>query len=278
MTDAQGILVKEIFHRSGLANTVHNIEIWGQPRTVDGNYDVINFELLATGTASSPTTTFDLFRVDVTDFFLATGTTGLAIVSRAGGHAWWTDNAGQVTSNSELSITPRGYDTNFDTQTNNAITSAIGGFSGGLIYDVGIAPGSVIKFGNGCPGSLGVPDIQPGINPPTAGQIFAAKVTGIQAGVQVHAGISNQFNNTFGVPLPLFLGPILGAQNTCRFRVSSEVIIPAVPDFFGDAVVTIPIPNTPLFQGLTGYFQAVVFDSTVPGSVIVSNAFLAVII
>jgi PKD repeat protein len=279
VNNPQGILITDLLFRTTTVGSPIDLEVYvNLGNSVVGNIAASNFTLAGNGTGTA-TVADELFTIDITDFILPPGTHGLAVVTRtpSSSHRWYIGNAGITSSDANVTLTPQSSSTNFDTSTTATSTNS---FAGGFLYSVGanFPPGTILQFAPGCAGAQGVPDIQFGVTPPTAGQTAALRVVGVNAGVQLHGGISNQFNATFGVPLPVNLGPILGTQPSCRFFSSSEVIILAFPDAFGDAVVALPIPGTPLFQGLTVYTQGLVFDATVPAGVITTNAYLAVII
>ena len=275
----QGITVTDVGTRSPSTDP-QTLEVWGMlGSSVVDMYANTNYTLLATA-SFQPSVADELVVVDVPDFTLPVGVHGLVTVHRAttggSGMTWWSGNSGNVTGDANLEITPVGADSDFDFQTSNTgISYTTNSFAGLIAYSPGgapPAPGSVGVFGAGCAGSLGVPDIQPGVNPPQIGTTWSARVTNVQAGVQIHGGVSTTFNPQFGVPLPFALGPVLGTNSNCFFRVSSDVILLAFPNAFGEAVFTFPIPNNPIFSGLVVYVQGLVFDAGAQGGIVTSNA------
>ena len=282
---ASGITVTAIGFRSANTNVSHDIEVWAKSGTTLNLFGNGNYTQIASGTATSPATANELFFVDVNDFALTNGLHGLVVVSRNSGtaHTWYQSNAGLTSSDANLDMTPTGSDTNFDTQTadTSGMSSLVNSFSGAVVYTTGVMsgpPGTVSKFGNGCPGSLGVPTLLPGTTPPAIGNTFAVRVENVAGAASMHGGISNTFNATFGIPLPADLGPLLGTQSSCRLLVSSEAILPAVAaDPFAQSDILFQIPNNPLFSGLTVFFQAVVFDPAMPGGIVMSDAWFGVV-
>ena len=272
-----GITVTHLLFRSSSLSSQHDFEVYVQYFKGTGS-DIAaeNWTQVSTGTATSSATSVEPFAVDVTDFGLPSGVSAVAVVTRMGNHIWYIGNGGVVSSDGIVTMSPVSSNTNFDTATNATSTHS---FSGALVYSLGggIAGGTVAKFADGCAGSLGVPGIQPGVNPPLIGTMWAAQVTNLQAGVQIHGGVSNTFNPQFGVPLPFNLGPVLGVQAACRFFVSSDVILLAFPNQSGDATFSFPIPNNPGFQGLIVYVQGLAFDAGALGGIVVSDAIFGVI-
>ena len=102
-----------------------------------GNIPAANYTLISTGSAISSATSTEAFQVDVTDFTLAPGATGLAIVSRIGGHTWYVGNAGIPSGSADIIITPQSSNTNFDTATTATSTNSwSGGFIGNPLNDL----------------------------------------------------------------------------------------------------------------------------------------------
>lgn len=287
VASAVGITVTAMGARSPRPGELHAYEVWGNVgNSAANNFAFSNFTLLGSG-QWTPAVADALELVDVSDFSLPAGTHGIAIVHRAAsgsapGHTWYLGNVGMTSSDANLTISPLGSDSDFNNQTSNTgISSTSNSFAGSVFYSVGgmaPPPGTVTKFGDGCPGSLGTPGIAPGASPPAQGNLFSVKVTNVAGGTSLHGGTSNSNNATFGVPLPFQLGPVIGVQKTCFFRVSSEAIFPLMqPNAFNEATFSFPIPNNPLLNGLATYFQALTFDGTVPGNLVVSDAWLAVV-
>lgn len=281
-TRLEGITVTELGFRSQAVGVPHVFEVWiNYGGSVLNNWGIANFSLVGTVTAT-PIQGDALFAVDIPDIPLGGGTHGFALVTTNPGsaHTWYVGGFAHETTDANAGVAVYGSDLDFSSQTDNGIDSFGAGFSGSVTYTVGsgLPPtaGFVGKFGDGCPGALGVVEIDIP-TAPVIGSPLQIRVNNLTRGCQLHVGLFNTFNSTFGVPLPLDLGPVLGTQSTCRWFVSSEFIDFAFPTAGGTALFSFPIPPNPAFVGLAGYLQALAFDITVPGQLVTSDAWVAVV-
>lgn len=281
-----GITITDMLARSHRPGQLHGYEVWGiLNQSVVGNYDVANFTLLGSG-QFTPQAREELNRVNVSDFALPLGTHGIAVVHRDingsdAGHTWWSNNSGLMTSDGTIEITPRGSDTNFDSQTSNTgITSNTRSFAGGVIYAPGgslPAQGVVQKFANGCSGSIGPLTLDPDTNP-VLGNPFTIRAENIESAAIIHVGASNSFAPSLGLALPFKLGPFFQTAPDCLWNVSREFIFPiGMPDANDVVTATVPGNPNPAFLGLTLYFQAFVFDAGALNGIAASDAWFATI-
>lgn len=286
VTNPLGITVTDMAAMSPQVGEAHGYEVWGSlgVSALD-NYAKSNFALLGSG-QWTPTREDTLETVDVTDFYLPAGVHGLVVVHRdldgsRSGHSWASGNVGAVSANPDLSIAPLAGVLFFVNQTSNTVvSSSFDSFGGGVIYSRGntLAPDAPGRIGSGCAGALGPPTIVPLSTNPTLGSSYAIRVVNVDRPVSIHGGVSDTFSTVFGTPLPLALGPILGVQMDCLLRVSSDAILaPVLPGTARDAEVSFPVPNNPAFAGLTVFFQGVTFDPSVPGGILLSDAWRATV-
>ena len=143
----------------------------------------------------------------------------------------------------------------------------------GSAYVYTIFQASFSVFGNGCPGSVGTPElaVAPG-HLPLIGETFNILLSGMPTAIfNVPFGIFG-FSETQwgGMRLPRNLS-YLGFWN-CTLFVSWDFSI-ALVNNGGVATWAIPVPNNPSLIGLSFYVQGVVIDFGVnPGNAIVTNA------
>lgn len=112
------------------------------------------------------------------------------------------------------------------------------------------------EFGDGCPGSLGVPAITPS-GSPRLGASLTLQLDGLpQHAAVLLTGFSNSSSPLLGV-LPIDLGPI-GAAG-CWLRVSPDVAIP-LGGAANRATYSLNVPNLASLDGLAIYHQALAPD------------------
>ena len=148
-----------------------------------------------------------------------------------------------------------------------------GKFNAGSAYVYTIFQASFSVFGNGCPGSVGTPELAiANGHLPLIGETFNIHLSGMPTSVvNLPFGVLG-FSKTQwgGIPLPHNLS-YLGFWNCTQF-VSLDFSIGLV-NYGGVATWAIPVPNNPSLIGLSFYVQGVVIDFGVnPGNAINTNA------
>ena len=162
----------------------------------------------------------------------------------------------------------------FDDVIVGAYRAEPGGLSfAGSAYVYTIFQASFSVFGNGCPGSVGTPELAiANGHLPLIGETFNIHLSGMPTSVvNLPFGVLG-FSKTQwgGIPLPHNLS-YLGFWNCTQF-VSLDFSI-ALAKNGGVATWAIPVPNNPSLIGLTFYVQGVVIDLGVnPGNAILTNA------
>jgi hypothetical protein len=138
------------------------------------------------------------------------------------------------------------------------------GFGTSQAYGASCPPARNHLTGNDVPWPLGVPVWQLSLTEPETPH-----------GVTLLAwGLSNQ--QSFGMPLPLDLDPLLGTQG-CRLLASFEWVFPMLV-VNGRADFVMPkVEDEPAIEGVSFYFQHLVLDPNLPGSLGVSNGLRATI-
>jgi PKD repeat protein len=143
-------------------------------------------------------------------------------------------------------------------------------WNGTLFYETNNITGAAGYgfFGEGCPGTLGIVEVQ-NSNQPTIGGTLSTTVTNLQTGIALMIlGTSNTLSGA--IPLPLDLG-FLGATG-CSLRVSLDVtatVVGAPPS----APWSFTIPNVPTLLGFLLYNQAASLDPINSFGFVLSDAY-----
>jgi len=119
-------------------------------------------------------------------------------------------------------------------------------------------------FGNGCPGSFGVPTLAvPGGLPYLGNASFALSVQTLPAFAPTTLFVGSS-NTTFltGIPLPIPLGG-LGLPG-CEFLTSADAIFVLSANAAGVASLPLPLPVAPALLGASAYVQALILDAGAP--------------
>ena len=134
-------------------------------------------------------------------------------------------------------------------------------------------PGAIARWtpsGSGCPGTSGVPALQPASGSlPIVGSTFVLELLGVPgSGAAISIGFSNQQWN--GNPLPWDLGTI--GMTGCTLHVSPDFVSFA-PVVAGRATLSWQVPNAPGLIGTRFFDQGFALDPAAnPLGAIVSNA------
>lgn len=137
------------------------------------------------------------------------------------------------------------------------------------LFDVGSPMANVTSFGTGCPGSLGVPNLQ-SLTPPFVGFTWDTQLTSIPPGLAL---LAFGFSNTQWGPLPLpFPLSLFGLGSACIGYTSVDVL--EVVQHTGTANYSLPIPCVPQLYGFQLYQQGFALDLTLttPMMLSASNA------
>jgi hypothetical protein len=138
-----------------------------------------------------------------------------------------------------------------------------------IANDTTLGAAMATRFGAGCPGVAGTPDLG-AVNPPQLGAVFLADLTNLDPSSPfglMSIGFSSA-TSPLG-PLPLNLAPFgLGAG--CNLLVSSESML-LVGATGGSSSFAFFVPGAPALSNVAMYLQGGSLDNSVPGGVALSN-------
>jgi hypothetical protein len=128
---------------------------------------------------------------------------------------------------------------------------------------------SFTPFGQGCPGTVGVPAHGVALGRPAVGTVYTLKGDNLPPAHVTILWLGYSNTNFLGTPLPFDLGAV-GLPN-CSLFVSGEDAA-LLLNLAGTATWPLTIPNNPLLNGVRVYTQIGVLDAVNPLGLIVSNA------
>ncbi len=195
-----------------------------------------------------------------TPFLLPAGNYGIAVFlsSPSGMGIAYTNGPGGPFVGADLVMHPSGEGAASTTELGNVVFEPRL-FNGGFYYARCSVDGEAARgfYGTGCPGALGVPQLDPGVTEPALGTTYQLDVTNVPNGLALMFTGLSKTTSIFG-PLPLD-GAAFGAPG-CQMRASSDVV-----EFLltatNTATWTLPVPNDPTFLCLPIFNQAAVLSN-----------------
>lgn len=138
-----------------------------------------------------------------------------------------------------------------------------------IANDTTLGAAMATRFGAGCPGVAGTPDLG-STGTPQLGNVFFADLTNLDP-ASPFALMSLGFSSSASPlgPLPLSLSPY-GLATGCDLLVSSESVL-LQGTSAGSSLFAFFVPNAPALNYVAIYLQGASLDSTVPGGVALSN-------